>query len=94
MKLSAISGMSWNNTGLPQAVEPERIVSDSTVPHMESGQGSIIVRSNSSSLQTTSDSNMVQEFASKLNYGLSVVDEDAFPDIVDVDPDSDKAYIL
>lgn len=83
-------------------VDPERIVSDSTIPHneashVESGQGSLVdtgielASQSNSSLQRTSDSNMVQGSAFKLDYGNSVVGEDPFPDIVDADPDSDSA---
>ncbi|CAJ1950342.1 unnamed protein product [Sphenostylis stenocarpa] len=80
----------------------EKIVADSTVPHneashMESDQGSFVnkdyeIASQSNSLwQTTSGSNIFQEFAFKLDHdNNSLANEDDFPDIVDGDPDSDS----
>ncbi|XP_027336279.1 proline-, glutamic acid- and leucine-rich protein 1 isoform X2 [Abrus precatorius] len=82
-------------------VVSEGIVSESTMPHneasvMESGQGSLVnidfelASQSNSSMQRTSDSKMSQEFDFKLDYGNSLADEEAFPDIVDADPDSDS----
>ncbi|XP_068462072.1 uncharacterized protein [Phaseolus vulgaris] len=79
----------------------EKILSGSTVPHneashMESDQGSSVNKdfafaSQSNSLwQTTSDSNIFQDFAFKLDHDNSLAEEDGFPDIVDGDPDSDS----
>lgn len=82
-------------------IESERIVSDDTIPHneanhVESDQGSLgdkgfeLASLSKSSVQT-SDSNMVPEFAFKINYGKLLDDvDDPFPDIVDGDPDSDS----
>ncbi|KAK8464934.1 hypothetical protein PHAVU_010G110700 [Phaseolus vulgaris] len=82
-------------------VVSEKILSGSTVPHneashMESDQGNSVnedfaFASQSNSLwQTTSDSNIFQDFAFKLDHGNPLADEDGFPDIVDGDPDSDS----
>ena len=79
----------------------EKILSDSTVPHnegshMESDHGNSVNKdlefaSQSNSLwQTTSGSNIFQEFAFKVDGDNSLADEDDFPDIVDGDPDSDS----
>ena len=90
--------------GEPVAAEiaSERIVSDSTMPHnegsnhVESGQGSLADKGFESAsqstilLQRTLDSNMIQESAFKLDHGDAQADEDAFPEIVDADPDSDS----
>ncbi|KAJ1429529.1 Pre-rRNA-processing protein RIX1, N-terminal [Sesbania bispinosa] len=73
----------------------ERIVTESAMPHMEPGQGSSVNKNfelasqSNSSLQRTSDSNMIQEFAFKFDYDNLVLDEDGFPEIVDGDPDSE-----
>ncbi|KAK7292775.1 hypothetical protein RJT34_15628 [Clitoria ternatea] len=80
----------------------EKIVSDiSKLPineasNLESGEGNLVnedselTSQSNSLLQRTSDSNMVQEFALKFDHGNSQADNDAFPDIVDADPDSDS----
>ncbi|KOM29475.1 hypothetical protein LR48_Vigan707s000700 [Vigna angularis] len=79
----------------------EKILPDSTVPHneashMESDQGNSVNKdfefaSQSNSLwQTTTGSNIFQEFSFKVDRDNSLADEDDFPDIVDGDPDSDS----
>ncbi|MED6123205.1 hypothetical protein PIB30_046955 [Stylosanthes scabra] len=78
---------------------PERIVSNDTKPHNEGssriglGDGSSANKaSESASQKRTSETVMIQESTSKLDHGDSVADEDddAFPEIVDLDPDTDS----
>ena len=78
-------------------IASERTVSHSNMPHskgsshMESDQGSSANKGfesasqSTSLLQRTSDSDMIQESAFKLDHGDSPADEDVFPDIVDED---------
>ncbi|WJX92033.1 hypothetical protein P8452_73731 [Trifolium repens] len=70
-------------------IEPDRIVSDSTIPHDEANH--LELSSQSKSPVQTSDTKSVQQFAFDLNYGISVDgDVDEFPEIVDGDPDSEN----
>jgi hypothetical protein len=70
-------------------IEPDRIVSDSTIPHDEANH--LELSSQSKSPVQTSDTKSVQQFAFDLNYGISVDgDDDKFPEIVDGDPDSEN----
>ncbi|GAU42217.1 hypothetical protein TSUD_351270 [Trifolium subterraneum] len=70
-------------------IEPDGVVSDSTVPHNEANHLELATQSESP--VKTSDTKLVQQFAFDLNYGNSLDgDDDPFPDIVDGDPDSDS----
>ncbi|KAI5421942.1 uncharacterized protein LOC127076040 [Lathyrus oleraceus] len=76
------------HSGAATDIEPERIVSDSTLPHNEANNSDLA--SVSKSPVQTSDTNLVQQFAFK-KFGDSVDDEyEPFPEIVDGDPDSDS----
>ncbi|MED6108420.1 hypothetical protein PIB30_023639 [Stylosanthes scabra] len=78
---------------------PKRIVSDDTKPHNEGSSwiglddgSSANKLSESASQIRTSETVMIQESTSKLDLGDSVADkdDDAFPEIVDLDPDTDS----